>query len=183
MATTKRALLVSSGPDKLRKISQNSANPQRDLTEFRKDHELGSSRCDALLELLSLMNLSRGEVYRGLLESLVKNLEAAIPLMTSQQQDRLLERSFPFITSDHLRAIPIALLKRRQEIPTRYLEAGQLLEVLDKLPPSVQQQVWESDSGFQMFELHVSPFLESYRVNLGQRHLCAATMAFVLKKK
>lgn len=181
--------LVANGTEKLKRYLEQSSNPRKDIVEFRKQHELGSPRCDALLELLGLMKLSRGEMYRGLLESLVKQLELAIPSMTPQQQEELLERTFPFITiSDHLRVIPIQLLKRRQGIPSKYLnvfaQEESLRDVLEKLPLSVQQQVWESDLGFEIFEAHVSSFFESYRVNLGQRHLgSSTTTSFILKKK
>ena len=117
-----RADRVATGRSTLTR-ALSSGDPQKALAEFQVQHDLQSSRCDAILELsrLSKHDGSRAEVYKALALSLVKNLEQAIPSMSRAQQDALLDRSFPFIRDNILRGISVALIKRRPDLPVAIL--------------------------------------------------------------
>ena len=131
---------------------------------FRREHDLGPT-CENLVEFARLVRTSRSEIYRSLLDALVKNLENSIPSMSREQQGELLRRSFPFInTGEVLSKIPTALLKRRSDIPVEYLNAlalnPALADTLSKMPKGVQRQLWASDVGLRSFEAHLAVHLD-----------------------
>jgi len=185
---TSRASLVANGTIRLKRELATTGNPAVTIKGFRAAHELQPQRCHNYLELLSLLGQSRGDSYRGLLEALVKRLETGMQLMTPQAQEQLLLRSFCFINnSEPLRSIPVALLKKIRVIPARFLHElalnPALHDTVAKLPVPVQQMVWETDAGLEMFEVRISPLLEAYRTSLGQRLLSNARFSVLSPAK
>lgn len=144
MQPTARAKLVIYGRSRLKAELEATEDPQATISGFLAAHLLPSPRCDGLVELVRLMRLTKAEVYRGLLESLVKKLEDVIPGLTAERQDELLHRSFPFLATE-LRAIPVNLMKRRAVLPPGILRElavnPGLRDALSKLPLAIQRQV------------------------------------------
>ena len=143
-----RAVLVKEGRSDLSRDLQDTHDPDQTISEFRSSHQLVGTSCNAIVELLEFATCfnSRAETYRALLDRLIKVLEEAMPRMSTQAQDLLLEKSFPFLTTDFpIRAIPITLLKRRQgPAPIIYLQElacePLLRDALSKMPLAIQQQ-------------------------------------------
>ena len=181
----KRSDLVTQGQQTLKKEFETTVAPQQTINEFRAAHELGSSEIvTALLEFTRLQREPRRAIYKRLLETLLRGLEAKIPAMSQETQDDLLRQSFPLInfSGGILRSIPLALLRRRTDIPKEYRHEfalnPDLSDTLIKMPLSVQRQIWESDAGRPMFEAKVGPLLDDYRSTLGLRHLSRGRATF-----
>ena len=181
--SSSRAQRVIGGKLRLKTDLLATSEPKATVEAFRQAHSLGPS-CESLVEFACLVRTSRSEIYRSLLNSLVKNLENSIPAMSLEQQDELLERSFQFISGgDVLSKIPVTLLTRRSDIPVYYLDSfvvnPALADSLHKMPLGVRRQVWCTAIGKSSFETHLGVHLEKYRTTLGQRHLSQArTYAF-----
>lgn len=131
------------------------------------------------------MHMPRSEVHRSLLQSLRSELvDKTIPTLGREDQERLLERSFPFIQYPELESVPIALLKRLPEIPQVYLETlvrtPELRTILDKLPVVVQRQVWALSP--EHFESKLEPLLEAYRQQATQRFQNVDSAGFTVAK-
>jgi len=178
-----RADAVENGHIRLKEGLESSIGPARAAAEFRQSSGLGSSRCDALVELIRLSTGSRPEVHRSLLVRLVKGLEASVPTMDAKSQDALLKKSFYFINSDLLRPIPVALMRSRADIPEEYLRTLALSpELAEGMSLQVQRQVWEHDDGARLFEAKVGPLLDAYAGGAGAKHAGYFTSRLTLVK-
>jgi hypothetical protein len=175
-----RSEVVLKGRKSLKANLQKSQDIPATILEFQHAHDLGSAKCDALTELLRLTGMSRADVHKQLLESLTNELTDRIPTLSKPRQDDLLRKTFQFLERDvkELKMVPLALLKRRSDIPATYLqkfaEQEKLWDTLGKLPVTVQQQVWEIEAGARIFEARVAPLLDAYSTKIGQKHLAHA---------
>lgn len=178
-----RSQLVLKGRKSLKRELQKTDDLPATIVAFQKQHGLGSERCEPLIELLRLTDMSRAAIYREILESLTNDLTDQIPTMSKSQQDILLGKTFQFLERDikELKIVPLTILKQRSDIPDNYLrkfaELEKLSEVLRKLPVPVQQQVWEIEAGAKVFEARVAPLLESYRSKTGAKYMSHANKA------
>ena len=114
-----RSEVVLKGRKSLKANLQKSQDIPATILEFQHAHDLGSAKCDALTELLRLTGMSRADVHKQLLESLTNELTDRIPTLSKPRQDDLLRKTFQFLERDvkELKMVPLALLKRRSDIP------------------------------------------------------------------
>ena len=123
-----------------------------------------------VLGLLDLHDMSRPDVYAQLLQSLVARLRDRIKSgeLTAEQHHNLLLTTFPYISFEELREIPITLL---QTDPTLRPELLQQLsdnaELYRACPLDIQRRIWQV-SGPYALSLSLSL---AYSLSLSGRRL------------
>ena len=163
----RKALLGAEGQEYiLTKLS--SGDPKTAITSFQK--QFSSLSSDAvvdsippILELTDLLNVNRNNLFFGLMNHLKKILLDKIENENEQidDQDTLLEQTFPYIGFEELRPIVYSLLKRMPKIPVKFLQQLQANnEIFKNLPIEVKRQVWVNDEN--LFIKHISTLLKKY---------------------
>lgn len=162
-------VIGAAGGAYLKNLLEKSTNPRDTIGEFQSQYGLNHhANSDPAITMLTMLELSRGDIYRSTLEHLTKKLLHRIDTLNPIQLQRLLLSTFPYIEFPELRQIPIAILSAQAETPSIFLrKLTENKEIIDELPLKVQQRIWLVDVHemirqiFRVIDMNISEHVES----------------------
>lgn len=118
------------------------------VRDVRKKHTVRSKHCEPMMALLKMGGMDRARVEREVLTVLLDVFKGKIPDLDQSQLSELLDQSYTYLTVPELRAIPIAVLERLddvdqstwQEIVENGLEEAPYID----LPLTIKRRIWLS---------------------------------------
>ncbi|KAL3145434.1 hypothetical protein ABBQ38_001680 [Trebouxia sp. C0009 RCD-2024] len=149
------------GQSTIQKVLSHTENPGNAIREIQMKASLRNPHCRPLLSLLDELGITRLETHVSMLESAKKVLAARIEQMAEEALLTLLEETFPYVSIDGLRSVPLDILKRLESVPEAYLqELGEDHNLFAELPIAVQRQVYEVNR--KLLQEHAAPLMAVY---------------------
>lgn len=119
------------------------------IQSIQTERTLGLDSCEPSVQLLSILGLNTVDIYIDLFESLKNELTSLIHGYSEEELVELLNVTFPFLSNNELKSLPILIISKLKKIPNKYLEEiikSNLL--LKEFPISVLRQAWEIDHDY-----------------------------------
>lgn len=134
-----RILVGETAQGELRELLSKT-NPMKAVAKFAKDNSLGVAGSQPALDLLSLgLKKTRLESHKAVLATLKKRLLDRIQKTEEPKKlNDILKASFPYISVEELREVPVAVMLKMQNIPRIFKESMcRDKDLLKVLPPSL----------------------------------------------
>jgi hypothetical protein len=135
--------------------------------DFQSKAGLGIEDAEAPLQFLDLLGVPRSGLYRGMMECVRGRLEEEISRLDEAGLESLLTASFPYISTQEMRSVPIKAITMMQRVPDRILDNLTRMQhaepaVFDSLglPLQVKRLAWERSR--KVFGTVIGPHLEGY---------------------
>lgn len=149
------------GQSTIQSVLSHTEQPGNAIKEIQLKASLRNHHCRPLLSLLDELGVTRLETHTSMLESAKQVLGSRIESMQEEGLLALLEETFPYVSIDGLRSVPLDILKRLEAVPEAYLqELGEDHHLFAELPPSVQRQVYEVNR--KLLQEHAAPLMAVY---------------------
>eukprot|EP00047_Mylnosiga_fluctuans_P006705 m.248591 g.248591 ORF g.248591 m.248591 type:complete len:568 (-) comp15767_c0_seq1:140-1843(-) len=129
-------------------LAQN--DPQKFIDGFQTAHGLREASCLSVLNLLDLHMVPRSKVYASILEHLSAKLISRIATLNFDQLKAMLPKTYPYVSSPELRAVPFGILQRMCLLGNIPVDVSKSLaetpRVFELAPIEIKRQVWEANS-------------------------------------
>ncbi|KAK9803792.1 hypothetical protein WJX73_009326 [Symbiochloris irregularis] len=162
LPVVQQSLLVgSAGQEFISRQLAEASNIEESVKTIQARGTLTDKRTRPLLTLLDLLNLTRAQALKGVLQSAKAQLFALLPKLPQHLLMDLLRESFPYIGLLALRDIPLTVLDLVYPVPASFLkQIAADPEIFTDLPIGVQRQVWESDT--KLLQMHAMTHMAAY---------------------
>ncbi|GIL63751.1 hypothetical protein Vafri_17765 [Volvox africanus] len=119
-----------------------------------------------LLGMLEIMDVTRLEAHRAVLQRAKERLLARVAALDSRADkarlERLLAASFMYVGMVDMREVPLTVMERLERVPAQHLkQLASDPDVFKILPPGVQRQVWEYDKN--LLQNDALPLVGAYK--------------------
>lgn len=149
------------GQSTIQSVLSHTEQPGNAIKEIQIKASLRNHHCRPLLSLLDELGVTRLETHLSMLDSAKKVLVGRIESMQEDGLLALLEQTFPYVSIEGLRSVPLDILKRLDQVPEAYLqELGEDHDLFAELPAAVQRQVYEVNR--KLLQEHAAPLMAVY---------------------
>eukprot|EP01104_Vermistella_antarctica_P006191 TRINITY_DN1690_c0_g1_i1.p1 TRINITY_DN1690_c0_g1~~TRINITY_DN1690_c0_g1_i1.p1 ORF type:complete len:785 (+),score=188.16 TRINITY_DN1690_c0_g1_i1:164-2518(+) len=145
-----------------------SSDPRQFISSFHKTHGFDPNIVPFVnvLELLDMHGIPRSQVYQNVFirvkDKLIDVIEKGS--LSTDQMDRLLNSTFPYLGFPDLRCIPLAILNRHPMVPRAFLiQIASSPSLYCECPIEVKRQIWLCDEA--KFRSEVLPLFNEYLSN------------------
>lgn len=112
------------GSSKIIKTLESSENPIQSIKQLQKEMGIGkiSENVEpSIFEFTDICGHNRPSLYHNIVLKMQENLLQSIPNQTSQNLEKLLELTFPYLNIEELKIIPLTILQKIEKIPEKYI--------------------------------------------------------------